>query len=158
MKNKHKEKEYKKNNSEKIKKQVHDYYLNHKYIITQRSKLWYHNNKEKAKQYKQNNKQKVRMWTRHYMNKFRKSLIQILGNKCSNTNCLIAGGCTDIRCLQLDHINGGGRKELREFKNNIYRYRYYCNHPDEAKQKLQVLCANCNWIKRYENNETNIIL
>jgi len=26
-------------------------------------------------------------------------------------------------------------------------------HPDEAKEKLQILCANCNWIKRYGRKE-----
>jgi hypothetical protein len=26
-------------------------------------------------------------------------------------------------------------------------------HQDEAKRKYQVLCCNCNWIKRFENGE-----
>lgn len=82
----------------------------------------------------------------------REYLIYLLGNKCSNPYCLVPGGCTDTRCLQLDHINGGGKKALgAPTPNNMYRY--YFNNPDEARKNLQVLCANCNWIKRYERKE-----
>jgi len=31
---------------------------------------------------------------------------------------------------------------------------YYSQHVDEAKRKLQLLCANCNWVKRMANHET----
>ncbi len=74
-------------------------------------------------------------------------LIAILGGECSKC------GTKDKRVLQIDHVNGGGRQEIIKFKDIRKLYSYYLNHPIEAKQKLQVLCANDNWIKRYENNE-----
>ena len=73
--------------------------------------------------------------------------IQKLGGACKHC------GFSDIRALQIDHINGGGVKERKELgsegacklvisgqDNNMY----------------QLLCANCNWIKRAERNEHRI--
>ena len=78
------------------------------------------------------------------------ALIYELGTYCNK-----CGFNADIRALQLDHINGGGLREMRErFTNtNSKMWRYYLNNLNEAKQKLQVLCANCNTIKKYTNNE-----
>lgn len=32
-------------------------------------------------------------------------------------------------------------------------YKYYVEHPSEAKKKLQLLCPNCNKLKQYLNEE-----
>jgi hypothetical protein len=77
---------------------------------------------------------------------YRKKLIELLGGKC------IRCGFSDIRALQIDHISGHGSKELHK-KGNITTYRQYLASPGLAKSQLQVLCANCNWIKRAENKE-----
>lgn len=58
----------------------------------------------------------------------------------------------DIRALQVEYKNGG-KIESRDFINQYEMYKFYVNNPEKAKEKLQVMCANCNWIKRYENNE-----
>ena len=82
----------------------------------------------------------------YYYNKYRSvkdKLFDILGRQCSIC------GFTDERALQFDHINGGGDKNGRS-------YYKYINDPD-IKLKLQILCANCNWIKRHENNENKPI-
>lgn len=78
--------------------------------------------------------------------KYRTDLITLLGAKC------LFCDFSDIRALQLDHIHGGGTKELDK-NGNVSMYYYYLKHPEEAKEKLQVLCANCNWIKRVKNDE-----
>ncbi|MCK9370314.1 helix-turn-helix domain-containing protein [Candidatus Dojkabacteria bacterium] len=70
--------------------------------------------------------------------KYRKVLIEELGGKCNRC------GFSDLRALQIDHINGGGSKEITK---------YYKKMIKEAPGKYQILCANCNWIKRVENNE-----
>lgn len=67
----------------------------------------------------------------------------------------LGGRCTrcdnrDYRCLQLDHIHGGGKKDTRK---SYYRYLFIIHNTEEARKEFQILCANCNWIKRYENNE-----
>ena len=82
--------------------------------------------------------------------KYRKFLIKLLGGKCIKCNF------NDIRALQLDHINGNGLREIKKFNGGGTMYLYYKRNTNEAKEKLQILCANCNWIKRYENDETNL--
>ena len=54
----------------------------------------------------------------------------------------------DVRCLQIDHVNGGGTKEAKKF--------YASNNPKYLKKVLedkegnyQLLCAYCNWLKRF---------
>jgi hypothetical protein len=82
--------------------------------------------------------------------KWRLELIQILGNsKC------IRCGFSDIRALQLDHIRGDGAKDRKRFKNIQYMWYYYLDNIKAAKKNLQVLCANCNWIKRSESDESS---
>lgn len=90
-------------------------------------------------------------WYRDEVKTRRKEIIKILGAKCSNPKCLVPGGCTDIRCLQLDHIEGGGYIERR--KGIITMYRRYLNDHKLLKKKIQLLCANCNWIKVHVKKE-----
>lgn len=69
-----------------------------------------------------------------------------------NQHICIKCGQFDKRCLQIDHKNGGGTKQ-RLTMGVKTMWRYYLKHPEEAREKLQVLCANCNWIKRFDSNE-----
>lgn len=83
----------------------------------------------------------------HYSVTARIKLILELGGKCSNC------GYSDIRALQLDHIKGGGTKERK--KLSAYSvYLKYLKNIGKTKKILQILCANCNWIKIHENQET----
>jgi hypothetical protein len=68
----------------------------------------------------------------------------ILGGKC--THCSI----TDKRVLQIDHINGGGRRDRKNYTTEANYYRHIININCDG---YQLLCANCNWIKRYERKE-----
>jgi len=76
----------------------------------------------------------------------RKDILLFLGGQCSNTQC----GFVDWRALQIDHVNGGGMKELREIGG--YHYKLY-QRVRANPQDYQCLCANCNWIKRHEHGE-----
>ncbi len=88
---------------------------------------------------------------RAYHNEWRKKnairvrIIQALGGTCARC------GFDDIRALQVDHINGGGMKERQMFKNGYQYEKYVLEHVTEGT--YQVLCANCNWIKRDEEQE-----
>lgn len=62
-------------------------------------------------------------------------------------------GFSDKRALQFDHIDGDGWKETKIMISSTARLRHYIKNPDYTKNKIQVLCANCNWIKRNENKE-----
>lgn len=59
-------------------------------------------------------------------------------------------GYTDIRALQFDHIYGGGGIDRGEKTSYTY-YRTILNTAPFTK--YQVLCANCNQIKKETNNE-----
>jgi len=80
--------------------------------------------------------------------KLRHNLISELGGKC-----VICGYNKNVVGLVLDHKNGNGYQDRKEKGSKIARY--YIKHLDEAKEKLQVLCATCNQIKSYEENEHN---
>ena len=54
----------------------------------------------------------------------------------------------DWRALQVDHKNGGGTRERNRIQSmGIYRKVL------KDSSGYQLLCANCNWIKRYEREE-----
>jgi len=81
--------------------------------------------------------------------KLRHELINCLGGKC-----VICGYDKNVAGLVLDHKNGDGHQDRKEKGSRIARY--YMKHLDEAHEKLQVLCATCNQIKSYEENEHNV--
>lgn len=74
-------------------------------------------------------------------------LLSLLGGKCCRC------GFADARALQFDHINGGGCAEIRKSGNRRHYYRKLLREMAQGVYRVQVLCANCNWIKRHENTE-----
>ena len=70
----------------------------------------------------------------------RKRAILKLGGKCMNC------GETNLRVLQLNHINGGGRSE-RKRRNS---YQISMDVLKEKRTDIDVRCANCNIIYEYE--------
>lgn len=105
--------------------------------------------KNYQKNYRAKNKEKVAEYQRKYQKKVRLQILELLGNKCR------ACGFDDYRALQVDHVNGGGRKE---YTHTIARGSYNVHllkKISSGSKDYQLLCANCNWIKRYENNELN---
>jgi hypothetical protein len=59
-------------------------------------------------------------------------------------------GFSDIRALCVDHINGGGRKHSQELGGHVYEWIVKNNYPENM---FQILCQNCNIIKKIENKE-----
>ncbi len=59
-------------------------------------------------------------------------------------------GFSDMKALSIDHINGGGNKHRKETGEgiNFYRWLRRSNYPEG----YQVLCMNCQFIKRYDQN------
>lgn len=77
-------------------------------------------------------------------------------NRCMSPTCEVPGGAKDIDVLNIDHINGGGRRHMAEIKANgfggtLYAWLRRNNFPDG----FQVLCYNCNNKKRIVNKENN---
>src|SRR3990172_4802494 len=69
-------------------------------------KGYYQRNKEKWRQYRENACAKGNT-PRHYRKIYRQCSLELLGSRC------VRCGFTDARALQIDHINGGGSKELK---------------------------------------------
>jgi len=67
-----------------------------------------------------------------------------LGHACSRC------GFSDKRALQIDHVFGGGNQEHAEIKNSD---KFMKKVLADAEGLYQILCANCNWIKRMEKLE-----
>ena len=78
----------------------------------------------------------------------RRLAIGVLGGKC------VSCGMSDERVLQFDHINGGGSKEMRGRRS--HRATMTKEIISGARSDIQLLCANCNWIKRWEKHEYNL--
>jgi hypothetical protein len=64
-------------------------------------------------------------------------------------NCCKHCGFTDKRALQIDHVHGGGVKESK----SMGVMRLLKKVLDDTNGNYQLLCANCNWIKKSENDE-----
>ena len=62
--------------------------------------------------------------------------------------CRSCGYDADVRALQIDHVNGGGVKEHRKIGSQGISQRVLTHTED-----YQLLCANCNWIKRFDMDE-----
>ena len=60
-------------------------------------------------------------------------------------------GYSDIRALSIDHINGDGAQQRRELGGGIGIYRWLQRNDYPAG--YQVLCMNCQYLKRCENAE-----
>jgi endogenous inhibitor of DNA gyrase (YacG/DUF329 family) len=69
----------------------------------------------------------------------RKTLMKYLdGIICSNCDC------KSYKILEFHHISReNGIDDKKRFINNATMILYYIKHPEEAKQKLQVLCKPC---------------
>ena len=79
---------------------------------------------------------------RRYTRRLRARAIAYLGGKC------IRCGFDDPRALQIDHVDGGGGAELEKIQSRGVQLRVLRGEPG-----YQLLCANCNWIKRWERRE-----
>jgi predicted Zn-ribbon and HTH transcriptional regulator len=116
---------------------------------------WTTYNREYQRRYREANKAKLAERKRRYYwanlekmrslyRKERDKVLHLLGARCNRC------GFSDVRALQVDHINGGGKKDRRRFS---CVWNYYKNILRKKGEGYQVLCANCNQIKKAENQE-----
>ena len=89
-----------------------------------------------------------RIFQKEHRIKTRNATIEALGARC------VKCGFEDRRALQIDHVNGDGHIERTTGKGfgNSYNKRVLQSFL-KGENKYQLLCANCNWIKKHENNE-----
>src|SRR3990167_695336 len=83
-------------------------------------------------------------------------ILSKLGNQCAKC------GINDERLLQIDHINNDGANHRKEFipikwhnnkrkrePSNVDYYKKIIESINKNECRFQLLCANCNWLKRY---------
>ena len=86
--------------------------------------------------------ERSKLWLASTYRTLRLELLAIVGDRC------VGCGLTDIRVLEFDHIANDGSTDRSRFKGARPMLMYYVGHPEEARSKLQMLCRNCNWLKR----------
>jgi hypothetical protein len=95
-----------------------------------------------------------------YITQMRAKIVARLGSRCVSPNCRWQNldgtwGCTDLRALQIDHLvkkdEGNGMLTAKYVREIL-------SWPDaKLFAKFQLLCACCNWIKRYTDHEISAI-
>ena len=83
-----------------------------------------------------------RVHSLHLYHKTRERALDVLGAVCKHC------GFKDKRALQIDHVNSNGATERKSLTQREILYRVI-DHPED----YQVLCANCNQIKKFVCNE-----
>jgi hypothetical protein len=88
--------------------------------------------------------------SRNWTSKFRSKICKTLGGRC------VICGFEDDRALNIDHANGGGKKEMRRFKSSQAYYRNIRNKIQAeigifgCSKSYQLLCANHNFEKELQ--------
>ena len=128
------------------------YLVNRKRIL-RLNRIWRSKNKERIKytnkiwSRKNQHRRNILMKERFYKLKvevFRHYSPKLICQKC---------GFLDTRALSIDHIKGGGNKKRKRLGLKSGRDFYIWLKKKGFPSGFQVLCMNCQWIKRWENNE-----
>jgi hypothetical protein len=98
------------------------------------------------KKYQQEHPQIYRDSNKRYLDRLRNAVFDLLGHSCAIC------GFNDKRALQIDHVEGGGSVELKGISRDKY-LKMVIESAVNQEEKYQILCANCNWIKRDTNKE-----
>src|SRR5208337_653991 len=97
------------------------YYLEHKeeYLLRNRKQI-------------RNRKEYNKIYQRKLHLKRKTEIFELLGNKC------VRCGFSDPRALQIDHINGGGCKEIKMFKSHSLYYIYILAQIKNGSKDYQI--------------------
>jgi len=115
---------------------------------------WYQKNKERLRKkkaenmrkYRAENPEKYREQSRNAKKRLKDKVFEIYGHVCCRC------GFADKRALTLDHILNNGAEERKEFgERGVYKRAVDNYLPDE----YQILCMNCQFIKRVEFGRQN---
>lgn len=111
------------------------------------NRFWYRTHKSRAAYFQRTAYQKIK--TR---------IFNLLGNKCANPYHIEHGKfLEDRRCFQIDHVHGRGNREIHSAERKKFgKYGYLMKilkALEKGSKDYQLLCANCNQIKRIEERE-----
>lgn len=106
-----------------------------------------------SKKYRSNEeyKQKKNEKTRTSRSLLRLEILTHYSNGTIECSCC---GFSDIRALDLDHVNDNGGEHRRSIGRRGATYDIYAALKKEGfPEGYQILCRNCNWIKECEKRE-----
>jgi hypothetical protein len=120
------------------------------------NKKWRKTHSNYMKEYRKLHRDKINKDSAIRERGYRMNIKKNVVNHYSKGQMKCSCGFSDIRALSIDHINGNGaeeRKNLfgknnRQSSNRFYRWLIKQNYPEG----YQVLCANCQMIKRAESD------
>lgn len=137
---KKKDKEYRLKNKDKKKAYDKEWRLKNKdELIVKKKKYWLKIKDKKNPENKKKNRD------------IRRKVLELLGGKC--VHC----GFSNPRALQIDHIQNNGAIERKNCKvEQLYRKILKMNKKD-WETEYQLLCANCNYIKKFMFEEEQTI-
>lgn len=99
-------------------------------------------------------KQRQREISINYRNKVK---TDILNHYSDGTNRCGKCGESRLACLTIDHISGGGTQHRKKLRKKGGESFYQWLRVNSYPKGYQVLCMNCQWIKRVENRESNFV-
>lgn len=126
-------------NRDKYAAQKREFYMENKEYVLERNRKWRNSHPLTLEQRKARN-----IRNKQRRNELRHSIIVAMGSKCTACNF------SDWRALQVDHIYGGGYKERKSIGWWGIAKKILAGN---WQGQYQLLCANCNQIKRIENEE-----
>lgn len=91
-------------------------------------------------EFRRNRNRTKREYNRRLLRRYRDRIAAALGGwKC------VMCGVAEKDVLSFDHKSGGGEDERNNMGGQLPTIRYYYHNLRAANERLQVLCANCNW-------------
>lgn len=114
-------------------------------------------NSEKGKKYRkeyyENTKIEKARKTKIRRQKLRLQILETISSIPKCKQCDI----DDIRVLTIDHINNDGAQERKTVSDVAYYIKILKMEENDIKKQYQVLCRNCNWIKRLDEGRNIVV-
>lgn len=134
-------------NKEECKLKSKLYYQEHKEEIKEKAR-------ERARKHRLEAPDEVRERDRFVMRAWRLRCKMIVLSHYGRGGKPVCIRCREDRlpCLSIDHIDGGGREDRRN-RGKVGGSLYSQLIKEGFPTGFQTLCMNCQWVKRFENNE-----
>jgi len=114
-------------------------------------KRWNYQNREQQRQYRKNNLEAARRRSRDSRRRLRLQVLQHYSPLLRCHRC----DFSDLRALTIDHVEGHGAAHRRTLGRSAQTAFYTWLRSQGYPSGYQVLCMNCQFIKRVENGEMN---
>ncbi len=98
-------------------------------------------------EYREQNREQTRQWVTNHRTRKRMEILEFMGGVC------VRCGFDDWRALQIDHVNGNGISDRKKNKSVSSYHKAIRLSIEKGEKKYQLLCTNCNQIKRHKNKE-----